>query len=170
MISITRASEENLKDLQIVSINSFYQAFRNDNSEEDMSNYLENNFNLEKLRDQLKNPLSSFYLVKENQETIGYFKLNIGLAQTDSHDPNALEIERIYLLEQYTGKGVAQEMMVKIIEIAKSSAVKSIWLGVWENNHRAIRFYEKYGFEKFDEHIFMLGHDAQTDWMMRLYL
>lgn len=170
MISITRASEENLKDLQIISINSFYQAFRNDNAEEDMSNYLENNFNLEKLRDQLQNPLSSFYLVKENQETIGYFKLNFGHAQTDSHDPNALEIERIYLLEQYTGKGVAQEMMVKIIEIAKSSAVKIIWLGVWENNHRAIRFYEKYGFEKFNEHIFMLGQDAQTDWMMRLYL
>jgi GNAT superfamily N-acetyltransferase len=53
------------------------------------------------------------------------------------------------------------------IEVAKENSVKFIWLGVWEHNPRAIRFYEKNQFVVFDKHIFMLGDDAQTDLMMR---
>ncbi|MNF16430.1 Protease synthase and sporulation negative regulatory protein PAI 1 [compost metagenome] len=53
------------------------------------------------------------------------------------------------------------------MEVAVQEQVLYIWLGVWEENKRALRFYEKNGFTVFDKHIFRLGNDEQTDLMMK---
>jgi ribosomal protein S18 acetylase RimI-like enzyme len=60
--------------------------------------------------------------------------------------------------------------MQRCIEIARQKNAQVIWLGVWENNQKAISFYTKWRFEKFSEHVFMLGNDAQTDWLMKKIL
>jgi ribosomal protein S18 acetylase RimI-like enzyme len=65
------------------------------------------------------------------------------------------------------GKGIGKALMLKCIEIAREKKSDVLWLGVWENNQRAIDFYTKWGFEKFSTHIFMLGDDPQTDWLMK---
>ncbi len=83
-------------------------------------------------------------------------------------DKNYLEIERIYVLKEYHGKKVGQLLYENAIKIAKSKNAEYVWLGVWEKNPRAIRFYEKNGFVAFDKHIFKLGNDKQTDIMMKL--
>ena len=101
---------------------------------------------------------------------VGYFKLNWGDAQKDIHDENAVEIERIYVLKEFQRKRIGQQMLAKTIELAKDKGAEYIWLGVWEKNIKAIRFYEKHGFEKFGEHVFMLGNDKQTDHLMKLVL
>lgn len=97
-------------------------------------------------------------------------KVNFGNVQTELKDNSALEIERIYVLKDYHGKKIGQKLYEKAIEIAKEKDAKYIWLGVWEENHRAINFYQKNGFEVFDKHIFVLGNDEQTDIMMKLKL
>lgn len=81
-----------------------------------------------------------------------------------------MEIERIYVLKEFHGKKVGQILYEKAIELAKGIDADFIWLGVWEENPRAIRFYEKNGFSAFDKHIFQLGNDEQTDIMMKLEL
>ena len=96
--------------------------------------------------------------------------MNFGQSQTELQDDKALEIERIYVLKEFHGKNVGQILYNKAIEIAKQNKADYVWLGVWEENPRAIAFYKKNGFVEFDKHIFKLGDDEQTDIMMKLKL
>lgn len=132
-----------------------------------MKKYLETKFSLEKLTSEWQNPDSNFYFAKENETIIGYLKLNTAKAQTELQDPNALEIERIYVIQAFHGKKVGQLLLDFALKKAKQNDNIYIWLGVWEENHRAIRFYSKNGFVVFDKHIFMMGNDAQTDYLMK---
>ncbi|MEX1301581.1 MAG: GNAT family N-acetyltransferase, partial [Desulfotignum sp.] len=91
----------------------------------------------------------------------------LGTSQTESKAENTLEIERIYVLKEFHGKTVGQQLYEKAMEIAKEKSVTYVWLGVWEKNSKAIRFYEKNGFKAFDTHIFRLGNDKQTDILMK---
>ena len=97
-------------------------------------------------------------------------KLNFGDSQTELKDNKALEIERIYVSKEFHGKSVGQLLYDKAIEVAKQKNVNYVWLGVWEENPRAISFYKKNGFVEFDKHIFKLGNDEQIDIMMKLNL
>ena len=112
----------------------------------------------------------SFYFAKIDNKIAGYLKVNTSTAQTELHDADALEIERIYVINEFQGKKIGQILFDKAIEIAKGQSLKYIWLGVWEKNEKAIQFYEKNGLVKFDTHIFKLGSDVQTDVMMKLVL
>jgi ribosomal protein S18 acetylase RimI-like enzyme len=132
-----------------------------------MSKYLKESFSSEKLTDELSNELSQFYFAKLSNEVIGYMKLNTGAAQKENPDENALEIERIYVLQDFHGKKVGQLLYNKAIEVAKELAVDHVWLGVWEENFRALAFYTKNGFVKFGQHEFVLGDDIQIDLLMK---
>jgi ribosomal protein S18 acetylase RimI-like enzyme len=105
-----------------------------------------------------------------DEKVIGYLKLNMGISQTELKDNDALEIERIYVLKAFQGKKVGQLLFDKAITIAKELQVAYVWLGVWEENKRAIQFYTKNGFVEFDQHVFVLGDEPQTDIMMKLQL
>jgi ribosomal protein S18 acetylase RimI-like enzyme len=133
-----------------------------------MDKYLNEALSLEKLTEELNNPNSLFYFIEENDTPIGYLKLNMGASQTELNDNTALEIERIYVTQAYQGKKIGQQLYEKAIQVAKEKGVEYIWLGVWEENHKAIHFYSKNGFVPFDKHIFILGDEAQTDIMMKL--
>jgi ribosomal protein S18 acetylase RimI-like enzyme len=105
-----------------------------------------------------------------DHNVIGYLKLNKGGSQTELKDNDALEIERIYVLKEFHGKKVGQMLFEKAIQIAKEQNAEFVWLGVWEENKRAIQFYTKNGFVEFDQHVFVLGDEPQTDIMMKLQL
>lgn len=149
---------------------TFFETFAEKNTIENMQKYLEEGFTFEKLTSELLSPNSKFYFASFENKVIGYLKLNFGQSQTELKDDKALEIERIYVLNEYHGKKVGQILYDKAIEIAKHKKADYIWLGVWEENPRAINFYKKNGFEEFDKHIFKLGEDEQTDIMMKLKL
>ncbi len=156
--------------LQKVSKETFTEAFAKDNTEENLKHYLTVAFNVESLITQINNPASEFYFLEIDGEIAGYFKINIGESQTEIKGADGLELERIYIFQKYQSKGlggfIINEIKIKAIQKDK----KYIWLGVWENNVKAIKFYQKLGFEKFDEHIYPIGDDPQTDWMMRLII
>ena len=135
-----------------------------------MKKYLEEDFSLERLTEQLNNKNSEFYFAELEDKIIGYLKLNFSNSQTEIKDDKAVEIERIYVLKEFHGKKVGQVLYEKAIEIAKQLNADYIWLGVWEENPRAIKFYKKNGFIEFDKHIFKLGTEQQTDIMMKLAL
>ena len=106
----------------------------------------------------------------QDNNIIGYLKLNIGQSQTEIKNDNALEIERIYVLKEFHGQNIGQQLFEKALERAHAQKVDFIWLGVWEENKRAIQFYTKNGFIAFDKHIFKLGDEEQSDIMMKLKL
>mgnify|MGYP003635419239 CR=1 FL=1 len=146
------------------------QTFSSSNTEENMTTYLEEGFSNEKLIEELNNESSEFYFALSENELVGYLKINFGQSQTELQDDTALEIERIYVLKEFHGKKVGQVLYEKAIEIANQKNANYVWLGVWEENPRAISFYKKNGFVEFDKHIFKLGDDEQTDIMMKLKL
>ncbi|GAA4465294.1 GNAT family N-acetyltransferase [Nemorincola caseinilytica] len=166
-IGIRKADIADIDRLQHISRLTFSQAFAADNAEENMQAYLQEAFSTEKLAAELRDPCSVFYFAIRNNDIIGYLKLNFGPSQTDIKDDTALEIERIYVLAEFHGKKVGQLLFEKALEVALQRGARYIWLGVWEHNHKAIAFYSKNGFLPFDEHIFLLGTDPQTDIMMR---
>ena len=157
-----------LQTLQSISKQTFTETFASSNTKENMDKYLNESLSLEKLTHELNNPNSFFYFIEDNHTPIGYLKLNMGASQTELNDNAALEIERIYVKQAYQGKKVGQQLYEKAIQVAKEKGVNYIWLGVWEENHKAIQFYTKNGFTAFDKHIFTLGDEEQTDIMMKL--
>ena len=169
-ITISKAGMNDLETIQDTGRQTFYETFAESNSEEAMKNYLENSFSTEKVKSELNNPDSHFYIAWEEDIPVGYLKLNSGSAQTELQDETALEIERIYVKKSHHGQRVGQLLYDQALETAKSLHKKYLWLGVWEKNPRAIRFYEKNGFEVFGNHTFRLGDDEQTDLMMKKIL
>ena len=159
-----------MEELQQISRQTFYETFSAGNTEENMANYLSEKFSTEKLTAEWNNKNADFYFATLDNQVTGYLKLNFGASQTELQDDKALEIERIYVLKEFHGKKVGQVLYEKAISIAKQKHADYIWLGVWEENSRAIRFYKKNGFVEFDKHIFKLGNDEQTDIMMKLKL
>ena len=169
-ISILRVSVNDVERLQAIGRITFSQTFSAHNSPEDMADYLNKSYSIDKLVDEIENPNAEFYFAQDGETVIGYLKINTGDAQTEKNDLNAFEIERIYVDEAYLGKKIGQLLFNKAIDLAKEKKATYVWLGVWEENHRALAFYNKNGFVPFDKHIFKLGNDEQTDIMMKLTL
>lgn len=169
-IYIEKATLNNIHQLQEISRQTFYETFSAANTEENMSKYLIEGLSVEKLTAELSNENTEFYFAAYGENIIGYLKLNFGPSQTEMQSENGLEIERIYILKEFYGKGVGQYLYEHAITIARQKNADYVWLGVWEKNPRAINFYKKNGFVEFDKHIFKLGNDEQTDMMMKLAL
>jgi ribosomal protein S18 acetylase RimI-like enzyme len=169
-IKISKASIDDIETIQYIGRQTFFETFAQSNTDSDMKKYLDDNFNEQKMSAEVNHLDSLFYVAWEDQSPIGYLKVNTGQAQTELQDESSLEIERIYVLSAYHGKKVGQLLYEKAMEIAKLLKKSSIWLGVWEENPRAIKFYSKNGFVAFDKHIFKMGDDEQIDIMMRKIL
>lgn len=169
-MKIKKINIDDLETLRNLSIQTFKETFEEVNTEEDMQKYLDENLSIEKLKTELENVNSEFYFAENNGEILGYLKLNFKDAQTEKLEENHFEIERIYVLKTFLGQKIGQILFDKAIEIGREKNLEYVWLGVWEENKRAIRFYEKNGFEIFGKHDFVLGEDVQTDLLMKLNL
>ncbi|KQM28308.1 GNAT family N-acetyltransferase [Chryseobacterium sp. Leaf201] len=166
-IIIRKVSAEELEVLQSIGRETFYETFAKDNSEDEMQKYLDESFSTEKISQELNTPDSRFFIAWEEDNPVGYLKVNAGKAQTELQDDASMEIERIYVKSSHHGKKVGQLLYDKALEIALEGKKQYLWLGVWEENLRAVNFYKKNGFVTFDKHIFRLGSEEQTDLMMR---
>ena len=169
-LKIRKASYADTELLLEIGRQTFFEKFTENNSEENMLQYASEAYTFEKIASEVNNVNSQFYLATLNNQTVGYLKINFGDAQTELQDPQALELERIYVLKEFQGKKIGQQLFEKTLELAKQAKVNYVWLGVWEENTGAIKFYEKNGFNAFSKHVFMLGNDPQTDIMMKMEL
>jgi diamine N-acetyltransferase len=167
---IKQCGLEDIEKIKYIGEKTFYETFSDQNTEEDMHNYLKENFSYEQIESEVKNDSSRFYIAENNTEVAAYMKINFDKAQTEVGHENTLEVQRIYALKEYQGKHIGKRLIEKAIELGKENNINYIWLGVWEHNLSAIKFYEKQGFEKFDTHVFKLGDDEQIDNLMKLVL
>jgi len=167
---ISLVKETDILELQKIGKQTFLESFSSDDSTSDMEHYLAEKFSVEQLKKELKNSESFFFFLQIENKIVGYLKVNTGKAQTENCCARALEIERIYILSNYQGKKMGQLLFDKAIEVAKKKRIKHVWLGVWENNDRAIHFYKKNGLVEFDKHKFKFGEDEPINLMMELKL
>ncbi|MDX1768888.1 MAG: GNAT family N-acetyltransferase [Arenibacter troitsensis] len=147
---------------------TFIEAFEKDNKPEDFKIYLDSAFREETLYKELQDINSAYYFIYMESSLVGYIKLNENEAQSDINDINSIELERIYVLAEFQGHGIGEWVLRQVISIAKVKNRSYVWLGVWEHNPKAIKFYQRLGFYKFGTHPYFIGNDEQTDWLMRL--
>ncbi len=167
-IAIRRVGSMDVDRLQKISKQTFVETFSAKNTAENMERFLEENYSTGRLTAELENPNSLHYFALLGEDVIGYLKLNTGPAQTELQHEPALEIQRIYITKARQGKKVGQLLFEKAIQTARRLNVDYLWLGVWEENPKAISFYQKNGMVEFGRHIFRLGDDEQTDILMKL--
>ncbi|WP_298923272.1 GNAT family N-acetyltransferase [uncultured Allomuricauda sp.] len=169
-LNFRRCTNLDLEVLVDISRETFVAAFEEANDPQDFKKYIGFAFNKEKVLSELENENSRFYFVFEKDELVGYFKLNENEAQTDVKDEFSFELERIYVIGTHQGKRIGAWILQQVLELTKKEGKDYLWLGVWEKNTAAIRFYQKHGFKKFDTHPYYIGKDKQTDWLLRLDL
>lgn len=169
-IKIRPVSISDVSVLQQLARTAFAQTFSEHNQPENVEKYLDESFTIEQLSEELNNNNSLFFFALVDNQPAGFLKVNVGDAQTELKDGDGMELQRIYVLQAYHGKSVGQALFEKAKSLAIEGGYPYLWLGVWEENHRALNFYRRNGFIPFDKHIFKMGDEEQTDWMMKLDL
>ncbi|MFS0788871.1 GNAT family N-acetyltransferase [Shouchella sp. 1P09AA] len=165
-VTIKACTTNDLKELQELSIETFNDTFKQQNSPENMADYLNKAFTLEKLNEEMSNRFSNFYFLFYKNNLAGYLKINTGEAQSEMMDNDSLEIERIYIKKNYQKHGLGKHLYNLAINSALDKNKNNVWLGVWEKNDNAIAFYQKMGFSQTGSHSFFMGDEEQTDIIM----
>ncbi|MDF1571986.1 MAG: GNAT family N-acetyltransferase [Bacteroidales bacterium] len=169
-VSIYEINSAHLKELRTIAIRTFEETFAATNSRENMDHYYAMRFNARLLTEELQHPESWWYFIEFQGKLAGYLKVNVGQAQTELQEEEGFEVERIYVLKAFHGSGVGAALMEQAIRLGREKGKKYLWLGVHEENYRALRFYGKFGLQEFDDHVFMMGKQPQRDLLMRMEL
>ncbi|WP_183560099.1 GNAT family N-acetyltransferase [Mucilaginibacter sp. SP1R1] len=166
-VTIEKVTTADADILLRFSKKTFFDFWAPLNSTADMEAYASVAFTEQKIGSELHNPDSAFYFAMVNGQITGYLKLNYNTAQTEFQDSNALEVERIYVLAEHHGKKIGHHLLDFALQQALDKKLQYVWLGVWEHNKKAQKFYEQHGFKVFSNHTFMLGSDIQADLLMK---
>ncbi len=164
---LRRLDVRDLETLRDIAEETFLDTFAAQNAPENIATYVAAAFSIDRVASELTNTDSQFFFIETGADLAGYLKLNTGAAQTEQTLPNALEIERIYVRRGHQGTGLGKALMQHAIERAIAANVDWLWLGVWDQNEKAIAFYRSSGFTEFDQHDFYMGRDLQRDIMMK---
>ncbi len=170
MLTIRFAGVADTELVADLSRQTFYETFAHLNAKEHMDKFMGEQFTKEALMKEVEAPDNIFLLAFSDNEPVGYARLRENNNPPELENTNSIEIARIYTVANSIGKGVGKALMQECINIAVEKGKEQIWLGVWQQNERAIDFYKKWGFEIFATHIFLLGEDPQTDWLMKKLL
>jgi len=190
-VNITAISASQYRILREVARTTFLEAFNDQNDPQNMEQYLDTAFHIDQVKKELSDPQTMFYFVRSPDQTIpkfhethieyhqnstnadpiiGYLKFNVGKAQTELKEDKGFEIERIYIIAEFQGKGIGSQLLQFAKERARELHKRYIWLGVWQKNEGAIQFYKRHGFSIFSSHPYTLGSDIQTDYLMKYEL
>lgn len=166
-ITIRYAKSEDAAILAKLGSKTFGDTFGVDNTPENMAAYLANSFSPEKQAAELAEPGTIFLIAEIEGSPVGFAKLHLGKPSKSVKAKSPVELERIYSLHDWIGRGIGAALMRACLDEAKKRGHDVIWLGVWEHNPRAQVFYGKWGFVKVGTQTFQLGDDLQTDFVMR---
>ena len=170
MVTLQKISLSDVVLLRNLAVATFKEKFVGTTTLDNIEKYITDKMSVSVFCSELENDNCQFYLATSNNDIVGYLKVNKYGAQTELQDKTSLEIERIYVLNAFKRQGIGKFLLNKAIQIARDNELKYIWLGVWEHNNEAVGFYKNNGFLVFDTHIFTIGNDDQTDYLMRLDL
>jgi diamine N-acetyltransferase len=168
-INIRRATLDDAISLTNLSYTTFWDAFAHHpkNAPDDLAHYMRQAFNMEQITSELNDSRSIFLLAEIHGELAGYAKLVCDNLEPGIVARKPIELNRLYSQQKFLGQGVGQNLMDACFELARQEGFDMMWLGVWEYNPRAQRFYEKNGFQQVGSHTFVLGSDPQTDLLMQ---
>ncbi|RYY62500.1 MAG: GNAT family N-acetyltransferase [Chitinophagaceae bacterium] len=167
MIHVKKAGPPEAALIADLSRSTFHDTFAPVNTKENMDKFMREKFSSQMLIDEVSEPGNHFFIAWEGTTPVGYSRVRENNNPPGLEGRETIEIARIYAIREAIGKGVGKELMQAAIDLGRSLGKEVVWLGVWEHNLPAIAFYEKWGFERFSDHEFILGDDVQTDWLLR---
>ncbi len=169
-LHIRKATIADAKVLSELGGTTFYDTFRPYHTEEDMQQYIKKAYSVELIIENLLNSTIQYFIAFDNENPIGYTKLIKNVTHEKLTTENNIELEKIYVLKNYFDKKVGKELMIEAINYSKQNHFETLFLGVWQENTRAIDFYKKFGFETFTIRTFQLGETLCDDFLMKLIL
>ena len=166
-IQIRPATLDDAPALSRLGAETFRDTFEGANTPGDMARYLADAFTPAQQAAEIADPAGAVLLAEEfdGAELLGYAHLLSGPAPDGVPGIAPIELKRLYVARAWHGRGVAQALMDAALDTARDRGAETLWLGVWERNPRAVAFYAKNGFVRVGQHTFVLGGDAQTDWL-----
>lgn len=163
---VRTAEPADAADIAELGARTFLAAFEADNRPEDIHAYVAEAFSRDTIERELNVPHSVFFLAVHGSNNLGYARLRKSKAPDCVAGPKPIELERIYIDENHQGSGVGARLMQAVIDYARNEGSGSVWLGVWERNAGARKFYESQGFVLVGTKYFMVGNDKQNDVVM----
>ena len=164
--SIRKARSRDARKLSEIAEATFRATFGPMNTAEHMELHCRSSYSEDIQAAEIANPGMLTLLSEHEGRLVGYAQLRWGEAPGCVSAKRPGEIQRLYIIADWHGKGIAQELMRACIGELQQRGLDAVWLGVWERNPRAISFYEKFGFVAVGEHTFPLGGDPQRDIIM----
>ncbi|MFW6248272.1 MAG: GNAT family N-acetyltransferase [Bacteroidota bacterium] len=164
---IRKATDKDIDLLLQLGKTTFRETFHDTTTESNLQKYFAEHFTRHRLSIEINTTGSAFFLAVWPGEPAGYLKINFGKAQTEVMPEDHMELERIYVLKKFQQKRIGQTLLDHALHMAGQKGCNTVWLGVWEHNERAKRFYRKNGFKHYGQHIFKVGDDLQTDLLFR---
>ena len=145
---------------------TFRETFGSQNTLENMASYLAKAFDVPVVVGEIADPNVTYLVGEIDGSPAAYAMVRNVPAPPSVTGPSPLELVRFYVDRPWHGAGIARTLMQACDDEARRRGAQTLWLGVWEKNPRAIRFYEKCGFRDVGSQTFMVGDDAQTDRVM----
>ncbi|MCW5911094.1 MAG: GNAT family N-acetyltransferase [Cyclobacteriaceae bacterium] len=167
MIQVREAIFDKIPAMRHVAITSYTDTFADSNTPENLKAFFEATYNLPRFEQEFHEPGSKLYLAFDEDEVVGFVRLRKSDEVVSYLGENTIELQRLYVLTSAQGKSVGRLLMEQALQYAVSNQLTWIWLGVWEKNYKAQKFYSRWGFERFSEHTFWMGDDPQVDWLLK---
>ena len=171
-INIRRITNDDIDTLAILARETFYVTFTGTCTEADMQGFLKEYFNVERLTKEVSDENNFYFFAEADGVPVGYLQFMEDYSGFSLMKQwKALELKRIYVINEFHGMGIAPRLMEFIFNYAQKHQYEVIWLGVWEHNLRARHFYEKYGFiNSGHDHDFPIGNTPQMDFWLWKFL
>jgi len=166
LFTIKSCQLEEMDHLMTLSKETYYQAFKAFNTQENMDDYVVKAFSNEQLLAEMRDQQASFYFGIYQNQRVGYLKLNEYDTVSEGHQGPSIEVQRLYVKSDMQNLGMGHFLMEEAIKIARDKGFTFMWLGVWEHNEKALRFYGKFNFERIGSHTFLMGDDSQQDYLL----
>jgi ribosomal protein S18 acetylase RimI-like enzyme len=162
-LRIRRASLLDAEVIATLGAETFKASFGPQNTPENVERHLTKSYSVTIQERQLADPKVTYLLAEMDGRSAGYACVVESEPPPCVTGPAPIEVLRFYVVSDFHGSGIAQALMDACAADARARGGRTLWLGVWDQNPRAIRFYTKWGFEDVGGQIFMMGEDPQHD-------
>ena len=169
-IEIREANAADANLLSVLGAVTFYEAYFEQDTAHDLANYITESFALDQILSEIQLPSVTFFIIYRSEKAVGYAKLRSDTTHESVKNESAIELQRIYILERVFGKQIGEILLMHCLETARRNGFKSLWLGVWEKNLRARKFYKKHGFQQIGTLEFPYGDSVGTNLVLQLNL
>jgi ribosomal protein S18 acetylase RimI-like enzyme len=169
-IYLARADNSQASLIAELARKTFIETYGTQSNPDNLQLYMDAHFTEEQITRELENPVYRFYIAWINNTAVGFTKIRRDRQPKGITGKKCLEIQRIYVLQEYQGFSIGKELMNLVKNIAKTEGDQVIWLQVWQQNEKAIQFYRKAGFVVYETHTFDFGNEIHQDFLLRLDL